>query len=564
MNKTSYLANESTGKLLEAVRKLQAFVEWKEKSNNRSTFSKALSYLRALLPLGRSETTESKSHRYRIPGQAEVREAIDIISRSRFVLANLKHKDPLLAASLAKTIAHYNAGCDEKITNYVKSQPFSHFLRKQTPSALPKISQPLNVTVYKHYSEKGDSPQSNTDETSRTVSAASVLLNKQSTELFHMKVLALLEKYGIAPNHEARMLIKESPIHIESESDPSRCTLVQTLSLFPGQTVVIKGSTILDTTTQAVRKLFPETFSLTLESTQTGFPHPIQRSGWSLGTQLLPDFPQRVDLLPNVGPMFQKRPLAVAGLQPQGDLLRKAKGLIAAKKQAFNKHAKELLSLHRQLALTIVSGGSQSEHLAARKADVEAFIDFLLASNKPYDELAEAYQMMREYFIAKTHKKLVEGIVKGKTTPLASNDESERLKALEALFDVSMSDSRGELQTLCNSIENHADRLAFRFALSLGDALSGAIKGIILQYLSEDLIYPPPRLTPFYAAVQESVYSHLGDFNNELLNEGVPATMFEKLRDTLSADIDLLACKSTTGVAKELAAYFDQRHESLL
>ncbi len=96
-----------------------------------------------------------------------------------------------------------------------------------------------------------------------------VHLTKQFMELFQMKALVLLERHGIATNTAVRVAVKSTPIHASLDGNALQCTLTQILTLFHGQTVVVSGSSELDPKTRTISRLYPETFSISVESRKT-------------------------------------------------------------------------------------------------------------------------------------------------------------------------------------------------------------------------------------------------------------------------------------------------------
>lgn len=546
-----------TALLLEAIKKLEAYASRQEHSTSRLQLSKTFAKLRSLFSHDESGSSKSIKQRIHRPTENEINDAIEIINRSRFLIEKLRRgteDERELAESLTETIARYNSGCDLRITKYVGKQPLFPLFRQKRPDSPPKIALPPKITVSCHFPGENLSQTALKNETARA--AAAILVPKQSAELFHMKAIALLEQHGIASNHEARAIIKSSPIHIEQENDTSRCTLVQTLTLFPGQTITVKGSSSLDPKNSTIQKLFPKTFSLTLESTQTGFPDPSQRSGWALAGQLLPFSPQRIDLLAETAPLFQKRLMAIAGLQPKGDLLKRAKSLIAARKQTFNKNSGVLLPLHRKLAEAFISAGSEGRDTTRERGAIALFFDTLSQDPKPFELLCLANRRVAEQYLVDPRKKLIDKIIKGKDTSLGSDNADKRFKAVEQLYD--------ELIDDCIAAPSESEYIA-----SMGHALARAAKGIVLQYLSEDLIYPPPRLTPFQITVQAAACRQLDGFLTELfMNEEIgPAplspTLLEKMKGEIAEDIALFSGANETSVAREIAGYFAERHASL-
>lgn len=64
----------------------------------------------------------------------------------------------------------------------------------------------------------------------------------QAEELFAMKAISLLEKYGIASHDEARLLVRGGTIHTAYEADGGIHNLTLILQPFQGRTIEIRGA----------------------------------------------------------------------------------------------------------------------------------------------------------------------------------------------------------------------------------------------------------------------------------------------------------------------------------
>jgi hypothetical protein len=220
------------------------------------------------------------------------------------------------------------------------------------------------------------------------------------------------------------------------------------------------------------------------------------------------------------------------------------------------------------LAMAIVEC-SVGDGLADKIAVIDTYFDGLQRDHALYDRLSDTYQMINDYFIAKPHRKLIEKIIKGKSTPLGTGLPAERLGAVEALFDAAQAEAGEEfVQQILSCVSDEMKR-ALEFVRCLGEVIGSASRGIILQYLSEDLIYAPPPLTPFQAAVQDSAYNHIGGFLSELLEDGTIwqrgscQTVVEHMRKEILEDIALIKSEKQSPVCGELADYFDRRYSNL-
>lgn len=521
-------------KLQEAMRCLEAYSKEMLKKRGVSRLQKTVSLFKSLV------FDKKREH-------IEILQAIELISRQRLFIQKLKDGTPeekKLANSLTKIIEAYNDTQQSQEKNKTHHEnKVSKFFQKFESfsfSEFPKIDLPQEKSI------TFNSPGILLSRLNKP--SSSIQLSKQTTELFQMKALALLERYGIATNPEARGLVKNSPIIATIESGTSKCILTQQLLLFPGQTVVVMGSSELDSKTQSIHRLFPETFYISLESTQTGFPDPSQRSGWALANQLIPDSPQRPDLLDSLSEFFERKKALTVDLLPHGKLFDKAKHFLRIKKALFDANSRELIELHRELALTLVQ---VSQFLSKENIDCEivnSFFDYLQKCSQPMDELISAHQKVRGVLISKPHKVLLETII---TESVESSYDVARAVLEKAL--------EGNYLDLFNSEEPDSKYIAI-----LGSILGKATNQIILQYLSEDLLFLPPILNAFEQKIQALAYRQAEDFINELHAEDFDADeMYQKVKGDIESDIALLKMNAFLVIPEKLAAYYQMRHESL-
>jgi hypothetical protein len=565
MNQPPFTADSA--KLNEAMRKLEDYSLQQIKSQEESSVSKTIGLVRSILIAPFDTRLKKHKHQRVPPNKHEVLTAIEFINRNRLFIEQLKQGTPderELAEKYTKTINNYNKTCDKRIQG-CKSR-VANFFTKEKPKEqpLPRIAMLKKASIQRHYPENSaykalQKQYSNTE--------MQVPIPKQLSELFHMKTISLLEQYGIASNPEARAFVKRSPIFTNVEQNGSICTLIQTFSLFPGQTIVVKGNATLDPKTHALGQLLPESFTFKEDLPQTGFPHSTQRAGWTLASQLIPDSPQRIDLLNHAADIFQQKNQAVAALLQKGDLLRQAKTLFSLKKKAFAEHAEELIGLHETLAMTILRAASEN---ANAMQTVKRFYEYLRTHPDPYAVLTETSQLIRDHFMAQPHQTLLDAIIKGKSTDLGSNVPGLRYGAAKAILDQAVDNAEKEYHPNRHDVENLEERIKSNYIGCIGTVLGKAAKPIFLQYLSEDLIFTPPSLSAFEKQVQDAAYLHLKEFLDELStplqNDPVKDTemAYQLLKKQLGADIVLFhQGESKMRISHELADYFHKRYLSL-
>ena len=484
--------------------------------------------------------------------EESIRGAVDVIQRQRLLIQKLQNGSPSdqkLVEAVNQAVGAYNEWC--KKAQNSKRRKMKHFFKRQdSPShALPNIELPQSLTVRRHYPAKTPALFKK-----HAFSSSSVQLNPQLTDLFHMKALALLEHYNIASNVQARNHVKQTPILTLKEEGNSNYLLKQIFMLFPGQTITITGNAALNDNIGNSLQLFPETFSVSLESVQTGFPHPLQRTGWALGPSLIPECPQRINLLGNLSEFFQNKKFIVTALQPGGQWIESVKRLLKLKKQAFTLHQTELLTLHRTLAHTL-------SHNPQQKQCVDNFFDDLETKPQAFEQLAEIYQILRDNFLIKPYSRLLEIIFNEKGEDFSHYPPPMRYQMTKQLLNQALKEAYQEVLDL-KLAANPTELSKWEFIESLGYHLGTASKAVILQHLSEDLMFPPPSLNTFEKQLQVATYSQIADFFYELKLQTESITdVYKLMKDELNADIALFQGISNNGliINETLEKYYRER-----
>lgn len=488
--------------------------------------------LRLMLKLFKQQKPKPPQHTHVISKGSSIA-TIETINKMRFEILRLRSgndEEQALADSLTKKIESYNATCK-------KSQQ------------LPLIELPEQKKVEYHYPQQ---PKNlNAKHSAVPFAHSSIAVSKQNAELFQMKALALLERFGIATNPEARGVVKSTPITAVSTGQAT-CTLVQTFHLFPGQTIVVKGNSELDSTSQAIKALVPETFSISISQDLdlTGFPAPLQRAGWTLGGALIPKFLQRKDLLKEVDKLIKEQQELTARLTPHGNLISYSKKILKAKQETFKKHQDELIGLHRKLMYALINAAERSD----LKSVIDNYFNDLMKNANGFDQLTDAYCVIRNQFISSPQQNLIEAIIAGKSTNLGSNEAEVRLKAAKEFLTT-------EIERAKSSLEPNATS-ELQFIKSIGELIGKGSASITLQYLSEDLVYSPPCLNKFEKKLQEISIIHLQDYLEDFRSQTTVKNTYTQVQAHLAADIDALESDKFM-FSTLLENYFSKRYQSL-
>lgn len=393
--------------------------------------------------------------------------------------------------------------------------------------ALPKIAIPKKVLpVERHYPAKRIYQVTS----SMLKPQKDLGLSKQTSEMFHMKVISLLERYGIASNPEARQAVKSAPISVALNNEGQLCALTQTIRLFPWQTITVEGASALDPITNTIRHLLPDSFSLSLVTLQTAFPHPMQRAGWSLSDQLLHESPQRPDLLPITGPIVEAKKKLQKQLQDDEGIMDTAKTIFKKKRLIFNKHAKEFVELHQTLAKTMVGSNKCEEFFRIAQID-----------NDPYGFIGETYDLVRETWMTRPYHYVLDNI---------ANSE------IKDLFHTAYKYAKATIQEKLKEAADEKTKAQWSWIKAFGMVLRPAIQKIMLQHLSEDFTFAPPHLTAFEKQLQASAYRHLIDFLKEMESGTIN---YDTMKQHLLDDIAVFQHPQESPISQELTNYFQQK-----
>lgn len=523
--------------LLEAIRKLDELSTPEKNKSPVSIVSRVKSLVRTFL--GQEERDE------------EVKRVIDIISRFRFhihVWAKGNLEEQKFAHLCTDVINRYNEYNDQH--NKGRGWPKIDLLR------------PWTVKRYYYSDPKQEGYVSAISPIQQA--AAMALMPKTVNDLFRMKGLALLEQFHIASNPEARATVIQSPI-MAIEHDETKCTLQQRLHLFPGQTVVVTGKAAFDGKTNTVGLPDPKTFFVFLESTQTGFPHPIQRSGWALASQLLPEYPQRIDLLELTVPVFDAKRKIATDLLSDHEFIRKAKRLAQLKQQVFHRHRQELLMRHRDLAYVLVAASPQANLPDGIEGVIEGFYNFVKNEPNPFDVLVKVSEEINQQFVMQPHQVALKAIVHGKSTDLGSDHAVDRACAMQKILSQAFENAIHDVWQKKSMAHSEEQKKTLDYISCLGAIIASAAKSIILQYLSEDLIFYPPKLTLFQQKIQEAAYRQVRDFFDELsLSHLSETVVYQNCINQYQQDLAIFQQGKNLMLAHELASYFQNRYASLI
>ena len=375
-------SKDPTSDLQAAVEKLDAFTQQGNAAANVS-LQKTMDLMRAFFVATFSEKKREEQAQERLEKNAELQHAIDILKSHYLLIDKLKTGTPQqqkLAASALTAIERYNAFVDlakKKPTSL--GERFASFLAEHGNNVrvenLAKIHMPHQATLEMKFSDSGKkcfssrilspyvaaSSQKIGHLTQQMVPMTPLAvqpngyLSKQAVELFQMKAIALVEKHGILSHVDARHAVRKASLNVSIDCNHSEiCQAACALTPFPGQAISIKGTFAKNPRTQEYTYPRSDSFILMFTSTQTGFPHPLQHTGWAL-PDVLPIYPHRLEELPFYQLLYRHKHEIGSALDPEGPLLIKAKEILRLKRQAFDYAKDHLLERHKKLLHSLIA-----------------------------------------------------------------------------------------------------------------------------------------------------------------------------------------------------------------
>ncbi len=346
-------------------------------------------------------------------------------------------------------------------------------------------------------------------------------ISKQDSELFQMKAIALIEKYGLLSNREARLAMRKAQFEVMASPLEHTCLVSCLITAFPGHTIVVKG--LFKKTDEGTHYgvLDPKSFCLSFNSTQSGFPHPLQNHGGAL-----PDLISKslFSLQPesSFSLFYEKKQQLAQKLLKNEQTISHAKKWIDLKRQAFETQALKFLDQHHRLTLAFLQAASPHISFSPHRQEVIApFFHSLQSIYHPYDYLAETYHIINETFISKPFEKMQQAIL----------EEELSVAHLSAIFNQEIKQAKQDLLRV-KETASELQKKALDFILCLGEIWSTAlgdslVSSCITALSSFKEVIPCPSLNAFEKKIilisYQQVQHFIDDFDKLLEIKEQPA-----------------------------------------
>jgi len=527
----------------------------------RSTLEKTLS----LLARSVSQKMRKEQKGKLKPIKGKLLNSVDTIKIVLMKLKNGHLLDQELKERLMRVVHRYNA-----IVGGAKKSPSSlaekikYFFFKRTDWIIDEellqseIHIPQNIFYHASDSKTGfqhkfsyHTPDATSEKivSSICISAPQESAQKQELELFCLKAQALLRREDPRTHvdgslSDAIRALRSSPIETALSAN-SILSLKQTISPFPGEQIELYGAF---SRSRGISIPIKDMFQLSSQSLQTGFPHPLQYTGFALSEKLLPRYLLRAYLAPQVELILKKKRKIAEELLPAGALNAKAKTLLHLRKKIWKAHQGELCSLQKkQLHAFFQSGGGNGaivdelfEAFSLEKSDSLTFTFF--------ERFSHLNQAVIDRFV---------------TRPICLFEQQPTFDWKKIYAD----EVERELLRSHESCNHQKEKPELRYQLALGSMLGTNCCGILQLILSEEQQSKPCALDAFQKKMVASIFYQAMAFHRELetfdaTDTAIEKKLYKSIVESLEKEIELFSLpgEPKDALVDELEGYYAHRH----
>ena len=461
-------------------------------AKDRTLFKKIIFFTKYCIAATFSGAVRKKNELEREKVEEEVLKAIDDVQRYHPLISkNCSTQEKELVTRVGKTISDFNRmveSAHRPATDW--RDRLLRFLIKRTPLSFGK---PRKIEL--HSSEKPTLDKVATFVEKQDLATS---VSEREVDVFRMKAISLLRNHGVHfPSiKDVLSSLQESPIYTSVSRDAAResiaaasvLCLEQTLTPFPGETIILRGSFRRDPNAIALTTPIPDSFKLGVESVQTGFPHPSQHVGWSLSDSLIPPMPHRAEKLKHLPMVLQKKKKVAEALMKQDGLSVRAKESLKFKRTAVENNKKEFLSLHEKLCLTMLSSAPSDRVLKNSEESIYQFFGGLQGRRLILDEVSKWYHEMNREFVLKPFEVLNQAWRSQTSKGLLSSHTEQSREAARKILQSALAASNEALQQ-----PGKYPPVVVDFLLCMGNMVGAASQNIILQYFSEVIEFFRPN-----------------------------------------------------------------------
>lgn len=500
----------------------------------------------------------------------DVKRALDDVKRFHPIIFQKQTEDAkILTQRIQKTLTNYNNIFQEDTQQSFKwHERLLKFSVRRNRSSLAKthsVKLPKqNRKNNNRYSLKNNSP--------RMIEVLSHIdkqvvpnpLFEREADAFRMKIISSMKNYSALFPSFSHMMhsIRETPIYSavttsESDSDickPTIITLEQTLTPFPGETLILKLSFKRDPKALTPTTPLPDSFKLITESIQTGFPHPSQNNGWALSDPLIPPYPLRPECFDNLSKLLERKETIAHAFLNKTDLLKISRSLWHQKIDSSRAHKEEFLSLHMSLSKAILSAAPRKLVPQNSLKIINLFYTWLEKKSSPLSTLSTTHCKINTLYIDEPVMSFLDSWLNQTSKDLFKDEPRKRYESAKKIIlkQISIANEKSSSMKEEKIVLDYIDLFGSIIGISCAD--------LFLQYFSETLESPPPQLSEFQKRLQTAALVQQERFFIELDLDTADFS-FSQLKDSLIKDISIFRKESLPHpLCVELENYYTSRY----
>ncbi|GAB4231823.1 MAG: hypothetical protein Tsb0021_10400 [Chlamydiales bacterium] len=397
-------------------------------------------------------------------------------------------------------------------------------------------------------------------------------LSKQETDIFRMKTISLANSSEIplSLRESLHEMLWNTPIESmegkESQnSGISTVTAVQTLHPFPGEIIKVYGAFQRDRSSRVPS--VPKSFKVISAARQTGFPDPKQYTGFTFDHALIPEFPNRLDLIPHFQALLEKKQELAAELLPLGKYNKPAKNYLIHHKELFFKQQGELFFHLENLMTAIITHHPYIDESSEQDIlIVKSYYEDLENDFYAFENMINTHRTINKLFISEPYHRLHHSWLEEGHELLIEKEEKKRYLACLALFETHQQKLVEKIHQQIDQTENKREKITLEYILTLGKVIGKASSKIVLQYLSEKILFAPPLLNEFERKVQICTYQQLITFIKSFDVQVDEIDDLTHVLQLLQNEKEIFEGEETPleeeslQVVNELESYFNTRH----
>ncbi len=381
---------------------------------------------------------------------------------------------------------------------------------------------------------------------------------RQELELFCLKAQALLRKevlphtYVDGSLHDAMQSLRSSPIETTLSAN-SILSLRQTISPFPGEEVELCGAF---SRSRGISIPIKDMFQISSQSLQTGFPHPLQYTGFAFSEKLLPRYLLRSYLAPGVELILKKKRKIAEELLPTGALNAKAKALLHLRKKIWKAHREEFGKLQKKQLHTLFQSAKE------KITPIDELFELVEKNDSPTLTLFEKFSQLNHAVVERFITHPIYALEQ-----LWAEPDNLKTEGWEKIYAAEVEKVKNELLFRRENCTTPQEKIELSYKLALGGIVGINSCAILQLIFSEEHQSKPCTLDAFQKKMLASTFYQATTFHYELeqldiADKEIEKKLYRSIVASFEQEIELFSRPGSpkTVLVEELENYYNLRH----